>query len=413
MKKYLLYIGGFLLITAGINAQTSNQGMLYISEGTQFSTVETLDNVETGEIYNDGESFIYSHFNNDGIFDFYQETGITRFIGGADQILSGTNTSYLQNVYFNNRSTRAPFLLTGLVDINGMADFYEGVLDNRNFGGKISFRSNANHTNTSDRSHVNGTVNKLGNTDFNFPIGDAGFYRFGGISAPSNTETTFKGTFYFKNSDELYSHELKAGVIEEIDTQEYWTIEKETSANQDVLITLSYSDVTTPESFIRAAEDQAVTIVRWDAPTNMWVNEGGAVDIDTQTVTTAVRGYGVFTFGKVKKEAVLPGGLTVYNALTPNGDGVNDYFLIDIPDDGSVWDLNVMVFNRWGVKVFESNNYGVGNDVFDGFSSGRLTIDGNKQLPSGTYYYILNYQYGEAAQDNRHKQAGYLYISGN
>ena len=72
-----------------------------------------------------------------------------------------------------------------------------------------------------------------------------------------------------------------------------------------------------------------------------------------------------------------------------------------------------MVFNRWGVKVFETDNYGLTGDVFDGFSTGRLTVLNNKQLPSGTYFYILDYQYNVGTEDKRHKQAGYLYLSGN
>ncbi|QAA83182.1 gliding motility-associated C-terminal domain-containing protein [Aequorivita sp. H23M31] len=413
MKKSLLNISAIILFTFNVMGQTTNEGMLYISENTQFSTVETLDNLETGEFYNDGEAFIYSHFNNDGILDFYQETGTTRFIGSADQILSGVNTSYLQNVYFRNRSRTVPFLLTGLIDINGIADFNEGVVDNRNFGGAITFRENANHINTSDRSHVDGGVNKFGNTGFIFPIGHKKYYRFGGISAPTDSQANFKGTFYNENSDELYSHTLRAGAIDKIDPKEYWTIEEKTTTNEDVLITLSWRDVTTPNLFIQAADRDILTIVRWDEPTNMWVNEGGAIDHDNQTVTTAVSGYGVFTFGILKEEAISPGGLTVYNGVTPNDDGINDYFFIDIPNDGSVRDLHVMIFNRWGVKVYESDNYGVGNNLFYGYSEGRSTIKGNKQLPTGTYYYILDYQYGDPVQNNRHKQAGFLYLSGN
>ena len=414
MKNFLLHITILLLFTFSVAAQTSNEGMLYISKDTQFSTVETLDNLESGEVYNDGEAFIYSHFNNDGVVDFYKETGTTRFIGNSDQILSGVNISYLQNVYFNNRSTAVPFLLTGLLDINGLADFYDGIVDNRNFGGEITFRTNANHTNTSDRSHVNGTVNKLGKSEFKFPIGDGGYYRFGGISAPASSQAIFKGTFYFENSDNLHPHRLRVGAIETIDNQEYWIIEEETTTNEDVLITLSYRDVTTPSKMMIAAEEGIITIVRWDEPTNMWVNEGGVVDKDNQTVITAISGYGTYTFGILSDAATnSPGGLVVYNGVTPNGDGINDYFFIDIPSDGSVRDLHVMVFNRWGVKVYESDNYDVGGDVFDGFSSGRLTVNRDKQLPSGTYYYILDYQYGDPAKDNRHKQAGYLYLSGN
>lgn len=399
----LLSFGGF--------AQTSNEGMLYISGGTQFSTVERLNNKTSGQLYNDGEAFIYSHFHNDGILDFYQNTGMTRFIGTSHQTISGKQTSYLYNSHFNNTSSTVPFQLSGSVEISGTADFYEGIVDNDNFGGSITFNTEADHINTSDYSHVDGAVNKLGDREFIFPIGDGGYYRFGAISAPVNTNANFEGKFYFKNSNDLYSHSLKAGAIQEIDNQEYWTIKELTATNEDVLITLSWRDVTTPQSIITAAEQDALTIVRWDADQNMWVDEGGAIDRDNQTLTTAVEQYGVFTFGRLKADVVLPGGLVVYTAVTPNGDGKNDYFLID-NQDPNIKNIHVEIFNRWGVKVFETNNYGDGGNVFDGFSTGRLTVDDSKKLPSGTYYYILDYRYGETGTD-RHKQAGFLYLSGN
>ena len=164
---------------------------------------------------------------------------------------------------------------------------------------------------------------------------------------------------------------------------------------------------------INAAQQGALTIVRWDVATNMWVDEGGAIDLQNQTVTTSVNDYGVFTFARIDSDLILPCNIVVYNAVTPNGDGINDYFLIDTSNNECAEDLKVMVFNRWGVKVFETDNYGLTGDVFDGFSTGRLTVLNNKQLPSGTYFYILDYQYNVGTEDKRHKQAGYLYLSGN
>ena len=413
MKKHLLYISAFLLFTFTSLAQTSNQGTLYVSDGTEFSVVERFDNLDSGSFFNDGDVYIYSHFNNDGIIDFYQNTGLTRFIGRSNQTLSGTKVSYLYDAYFNNTSNTVPFEVSGSIDISGEADLYSGILDNDNFGGEITFNTEAFHINTSDYSHVDGPVNKLGNREFTYPIGDGGFYRFAGISAPSNTAAIFEGKFFFENSDALYPHRLKAGVIQEIDNQEYWTIKKESSSNETMLVTLSWRDVTTPQSMIDAAQRDALTIVRWNPDTNMWVDEGGAIDLEAQTVTTAVNGYGVFTFGRVKSDLVLPCNIVVYNAVTPNGDGKNDYFLIDTSNNECASNLNVEVYNRWGVKVFESDNYGVDGDVFDGFSNGRLTVNDSKQLPTGTYYYILDYQYGNPSENNRHKQAGFLYLSGN
>ena len=78
------------------------------------------------------------------------------------------------------------------------------------------------------------------------------------------------------------------------------------------------------------------------------------------------------------------GDITVYNAVSPNGDGKNELFLLQfielIPDTR---ENKVLIFNRWGDIVFETENYDNVNRVFRG-----LNKDGN-ELPTGTYYYQL------------------------
>ncbi|WP_245557724.1 gliding motility-associated C-terminal domain-containing protein [Flavobacterium antarcticum] len=382
--------------------------MLYISEDTKFSTIGALDNQGTGKFYNDGEAFIYSDFNNDGILDFYNETGITRFIGSANQILSGTNTSFLHNAYFNNASTIVPFKVSGLVDFNGVADFYDGILDNRNFGGKISFSGNANHINTSDLSHVNGSVIKFGNTDFIYPIGDKNLYRFAGISAPADILSTFTGQYYFDNSDVLYSHSKKQPEIELINNMEYWTLTKEDGKN-DILLTLSWDEITTTPLNIIASPETDIHIVRWDENSDRWVDEGGVADVSSKTVTTAVevKGYGVFTLARMK--ALDTSCIKIFNVLTPKKqDGINDYFFIECINNYP--NNTVEIFNRWGVKVFGTKNYDSNGNVFKGFSDGRTTIDGSEMLPSGTYFYILSYEKDDVAKPYTKKQSGYLYL---
>ncbi|MFY0714325.1 gliding motility-associated C-terminal domain-containing protein [Seonamhaeicola sp. NFXS20] len=412
MKNYILHISTLMFMGLSAMAQTSNLGMLYVSEGTKFSTVEAFENLTDGKFFNDGDAYIYSNFNNDGLVDYY-EGGLTQFIGESVQSISGSKESYFYNLYFDNTSNAVPFQVSGIINIGGESNFYNGILDNDNYGGTITFTAEANHINTSDFSHVDGPVQRMGDNDFIFPIGDGGYYRFAGVSAVANSSNMFEGKYYLENSDLLYSHELRAGDIELIDDQEYWTIEKVSTQEEDVLVTLSWCEETTPTSIISAAEQGNLTIVRWDESSNMWVNEGGAIDLDLQTVTTAVTGYGVFTFGIIDSSKVLPCNIVVYTAVTPNKDGVNDYFLIDTSNNECASNLHVQIFNRWGVKVFESHNYGVNGDVFDGYSNGRMTINDNNQLPTGTYYYILDYKYGDPSENNRHKQAGFLYLSGN
>ncbi|MGP8217606.1 MAG: gliding motility-associated C-terminal domain-containing protein, partial [Bacteroidia bacterium] len=73
-----------------------------------------------------------------------------------------------------------------------------------------------------------------------------------------------------------------------------------------------------------------------------------------------------------------PWQLQMPTGFSPNGDGLNDYFVIHgieaYPDN------NIVVFNRWGDEVYSKNNY---INTWSGNSNS------GEALPDGTYYVIL------------------------
>lgn len=75
--------------------------------------------------------------------------------------------------------------------------------------------------------------------------------------------------------------------------------------------------------------------------------------------------------------------LKIYSGFSPNGDGVNDTWIIDgiefYPDN------SVAIYNRWGDVVWQKNAYDNTTVVWDGIWS----FTGEK-LPNGTYFYIIN-----------------------
>ena len=71
------------------------------------------------------------------------------------------------------------------------------------------------------------------------------------------------------------------------------------------------------------------------------------------------------------------------NVITPNGDGNNDYFTTNYAQLYN--DVHLIVFNRWGRKVYETFSYQ--NDWNGVNNSG-------KGLADGTYYYVLTYNSG-------------------
>ncbi|MBL4662977.1 MAG: gliding motility-associated C-terminal domain-containing protein [Flavobacteriaceae bacterium] len=401
-----------LLFIGVCKAQTTNTGEFYITTGTQFSTVSDFNNIVTATFVNDGEAFIYAHFNNNGVVD-YTDEGFTRFEGNAVQQLSGGTISYFYNVLFDNdNSDTASFELSSEISIGGEANFNEGIVKNNDFGGTIIFEDDATHTGVYDGSHVDGHVIKNGDDSFIYPIGDAQFFRYAAISTPDNTTDVFTAKYFFENPDTNYPLASRTGVIELIDNQEYWTITRE-GGNSDVLLTLSWEEGTTTPTEIAANPQSAIHIVRWDEIQQLWVDEGGLVDEANKTVTTPLRleDYGVFTLGRVNEGIILPGDVVIYNGVTPNGDGKNDYLIID--GIQNLANNNVQVFNRWGVKVFETNDYDSSENIFNGYSDGRLTINRNEKLPTGTYYYVLSYDFTGNGNTERIKKAGYLYLTTN
>jgi len=74
----------------------------------------------------------------------------------------------------------------------------------------------------------------------------------------------------------------------------------------------------------------------------------------------------------------------VHQALTPNGDGINDVLTID--NIASYPENKIMVMNANGTKVFESSNYDNANNAFNGRSAAGAL------MPQGTYFYMLQYK---------------------
>ncbi|MBB3054752.1 gliding motility-associated-like protein [Mucilaginibacter gotjawali] len=89
--------------------------------------------------------------------------------------------------------------------------------------------------------------------------------------------------------------------------------------------------------------------------------------------------------------------INVHMGLSPNGDGINDFLLID--GIANYPDNKLTIINRAGQVVFEAKNYDNSTKVFDGHS----TKNGKLQLP-GTYFYALDYKINGIA---RHK-TGYI-----
>lgn len=86
---------------------------------------------------------------------------------------------------------------------------------------------------------------------------------------------------------------------------------------------------------------------------------------------------------------VVPYCIKPMEAFTPNGDGVNERWLVT-NGSGCLDRAKAQVFNRYGAKVFESNNY---QNDWDGTYKG-------KPLPDGTYYFVITFRLITGKEEN-------------
>ena len=77
--------------------------------------------------------------------------------------------------------------------------------------------------------------------------------------------------------------------------------------------------------------------------------------------------------------------ISIPHGFSPNGDGVNETFVIEgvLPDER----VHLEVYNRWGSLVYESKDY---KNEWDGSSNvGVKLLEAGAGLPSGTYFYSV------------------------
>jgi gliding motility-associated-like protein len=94
-----------------------------------------------------------------------------------------------------------------------------------------------------------------------------------------------------------------------------------------------------------------------------------------------------------------PCDILIPEAFTPDGDGINDEFVIEgielYPNN------TIAIFNRWGVLVYEASNY---QNNWDGSTQSNFTLGGD-DLPTATYYYVF-----DTKDENVGVFTGYIYL---
>ncbi|WP_121354217.1 gliding motility-associated C-terminal domain-containing protein [Flavisolibacter nicotianae] len=151
-----------------------------------------------------------------------------------------------------------------------------------------------------------------------------------------------------------------------------------------------------PLPVVNAGQDQ--TIVQGDAVTlaatasagtYVWTPATGLNDASSLTPTVRPASTTIYTVHVTADGCTASDDVTIdvapycvrpMEAFTPNGDGVNDRWLVTNGD--CLKKAKVEIFNRYGGKIYQSDNY---KNNWDGTYGGKPVAD-------GTYYFIITYQ---------------------
>jgi gliding motility-associated-like protein len=137
---------------------------------------------------------------------------------------------------------------------------------------------------------------------------------------------------------------------------------------EDGFIALTLSGGTKPYSFKWSNGDTTAKISDLAAKRyTVTISDSNNCKIDT-----------AFTVGtRCNQDSTRKGGF-VYDVITPNGDGLNDKWVVNKIFDYPKNEL--IIYNRWGQAVYTVQPY---RNTWDG-----TTTDG-KELPVGAYYYLI------------------------
>ncbi|MFN5133930.1 MAG: gliding motility-associated C-terminal domain-containing protein [Chitinophagaceae bacterium] len=126
------------------------------------------------------------------------------------------------------------------------------------------------------------------------------------------------------------------------------------------------------------------------ATSYLWMLPNGWTGSSTTNTIqiTAGNTNGILSVAAISNGCISPSAsltlkvnLFIADVITPNGDGYNENWIIMRPSN---FRIGVTIYNRWGQVVFKDTDY---QNSFNGIGTGNFL---GKQLPSGTYFYIVD-----------------------
>ena len=357
--------------------------LVWVSFSVMGFTQPTLQHYGGMQLHEGAQVGLFGSFINQAPFE--QQAGLFGFYGNKEIRISGDFALLLSEVEI----FRGPSVfLDQSVGVANNLSFIDGDFrtDKALPEIYITLLQNATTLGESDVSKVNGYVTMINQSRMVFPVGDASEYR--PLTLEGEVFPLAKCAYFRENPNSPSSFppfrtDLKPRTIEAISTAEFWRLEGGNTGQ----VTLSWNPNSNLGSIALSVSE--ITLMGWSKTTDRWEPLG------TQSVTGDLENgfaisapfvpdsYEVLTFGSLAEPEEL---LTLENYyLSPNGDGINDFLVIEALEGTA--NNRLEIFDRNGLKVFEQDNY---RSEFGGVSNVKgLVLNAEKGLPEGVYYFLV------------------------
>ncbi len=355
----------FVVFCHSLSAQNLyNESVISIGSGSVLFVKDTIFN--EGTIVNNGDMQVGGSWINHA--EYQAGDGQITFNSDLPQIINHNDQSFSRLTLIGGGQKQ----ILADITIENELRLTDGILASQN-GSRIVIAETAQVVGGSNTSHIRGPVYHLGPGHKLFPVGNGSVYlpvEFLNVEGASpEIGVTAVG---LDGQSLVASSSLKA-----VSTNRYWQVDvvSGTLANSRVVLPVKNENVViTAEEVVVAQADDL----------NEPFESLGRLEYEGTPTDGRVTSEG--TFGKsllAVGTATGAEGIIVYNAVSPNGDDLNAFLRILNIENFS--ENTFMLFNRWGDKVFEIQNYDNRERVF----RGKSNIDGDKDLSSGTYFYVI------------------------
>ena len=392
MKKiFVLLIR--LIITSSIFAQgfTNHGAKINIASGVVV-TVGDLTNETAGDdgmIYLDGTLQVRGNITNssDGhLFgDIESSPDGQVILSGQDKNIGGQTEIYFENLTVNDaRTMQINANVFGDLTLNGVLDLNSNVLTISNGqSSAINYTSGYIKSETTENDGLGIVTWKIGNNigTYSVPFGSAQSTEndlnisLNITNAGSSANGYINFATYPTNSqnsplpdDVISLNNFDALAI----ADRFWLIQPIYSTNPDFSLKISFLDEDLDTTSNIYLNPDSLAIIRYNPDEDTWSDLKIPSVTNGNKITANISGTDVYKWFSIASEQADTQNIEIIipNGITPNNDNYNDTWVIEGCENCKVY-----IYNRWGDKVYYSENY-------------DNTWDGGKN-PSGAYYYVI------------------------